>query len=157
RVVRRCLEKQPDNRFQSAKDLAFAIENAGAVSSASLKGRAANPTASDFSFRGLFPWAVAGIAVAFGVAALLWARRDSAVSFTATPMTSSSRKLELPHPPPTKKGTDQGATAMVISPDGTKLVYQNADGLWLRWLDRVTAPLLLVRSENIVGVFWSPS
>jgi len=27
RVVRRCLEKLPDNRFQSAKDLAFAIEN----------------------------------------------------------------------------------------------------------------------------------
>src|SRR5439155_7746713 len=26
RVVRRCLEKQPDNRFQTAKDLAFAIE-----------------------------------------------------------------------------------------------------------------------------------
>ncbi len=26
RVMRRCLEKQPDNRFQSAKDLAFAIE-----------------------------------------------------------------------------------------------------------------------------------
>src|SRR5437667_304900 len=28
RVVHRCLEKQPDNRFQSAKDLAFAIEAA---------------------------------------------------------------------------------------------------------------------------------
>src|SRR5882724_9891661 len=26
RIVERCLEKQPDNRFQSAKDLAFAIE-----------------------------------------------------------------------------------------------------------------------------------
>ena len=26
RVVRRCLEKQPDNRFQSAKDLGFALE-----------------------------------------------------------------------------------------------------------------------------------
>ena len=28
RIVERCLEKQPDNRFQSAKDLAFAIEAA---------------------------------------------------------------------------------------------------------------------------------
>jgi Tol biopolymer transport system component len=32
RVVRRCLEKQPDNRFQSAKDLAFAIENTSGIS-----------------------------------------------------------------------------------------------------------------------------
>src|SRR5437016_12531024 len=28
RIVERCLEKQPDNRFQTAKDLAFAIEAA---------------------------------------------------------------------------------------------------------------------------------
>ncbi len=26
RIVRRCLEKQPEQRFQSAKDLAFALE-----------------------------------------------------------------------------------------------------------------------------------
>lgn len=34
RIVERCLEKQPDKRFQSAKDLAFAIESASAHSSA---------------------------------------------------------------------------------------------------------------------------
>ena len=27
RIIHRCLEKQPDNRFQSAKDLAFALES----------------------------------------------------------------------------------------------------------------------------------
>ncbi|MCI0541973.1 MAG: serine/threonine protein kinase [Verrucomicrobiales bacterium] len=32
RVVRRCLEKNPENRFQSAKDLAFAIENTSSTS-----------------------------------------------------------------------------------------------------------------------------
>ena len=37
RVVRRCLEKQPDNRFQSASDLAFAIENTSSTYQA--KGR----------------------------------------------------------------------------------------------------------------------
>jgi serine/threonine-protein kinase len=31
RVVRRCLEKQADRRFQSASDLAFAVEGAGAA------------------------------------------------------------------------------------------------------------------------------
>src|SRR4029453_18185120 len=34
RVVRRCLEKNPDDRFQTARDLAFAIEGASTGSSA---------------------------------------------------------------------------------------------------------------------------
>jgi Tol biopolymer transport system component len=34
RIVRRCLEKSPDERFQSARDLAFAIDNAANVSGA---------------------------------------------------------------------------------------------------------------------------
>jgi serine/threonine protein kinase len=55
RIVRRCLEKQADNRFQTAKDLAFAIENVAAASvvsalAASDSGRlevpAAGPAAS---------------------------------------------------------------------------------------------------------------
>src|SRR5262245_15814795 len=32
RVVRRCLEKDPDERFQTARDLAFALENQSSVS-----------------------------------------------------------------------------------------------------------------------------
>ena len=36
RVVRRCLEKRPDERFQSARDIAFALE---AVSAAPGAGR----------------------------------------------------------------------------------------------------------------------
>jgi len=36
RVVQRCLEKQPTERFQSASDLAFAVESASATSSATL-------------------------------------------------------------------------------------------------------------------------
>ena len=35
RIVRRCLEKSPDERFQSARDLAFALEAVAAPSSAS--------------------------------------------------------------------------------------------------------------------------
>ncbi len=44
RIVRRCLEKQPEQRFQSAKDLAFALEALSGTSSrtapeAAIKGR----------------------------------------------------------------------------------------------------------------------
>jgi eukaryotic-like serine/threonine-protein kinase len=35
RIIRRCLEKKPDHRFQSAKDLAFALEALSQISTAS--------------------------------------------------------------------------------------------------------------------------
>ena len=38
RIVRRCLEKSPDHRFQSAKDLAFALESLSQISSSSNTG-----------------------------------------------------------------------------------------------------------------------
>ena len=38
-VVRHCLEKRPENRFQSAKDLAFALASAASAASASGSGR----------------------------------------------------------------------------------------------------------------------
>ena len=39
RVVHRCLEKSPSQRFQSAKDIAFALEAMSASTSASTRGR----------------------------------------------------------------------------------------------------------------------
>jgi serine/threonine protein kinase len=44
RVVRRCLEKQPDSRFQSAKDLSFAIEMASSGSQQSTRSAVPGPT-----------------------------------------------------------------------------------------------------------------
>ena len=38
RVVRRCLEKDPDQRFQSASDLAFALEALSESSGATVSG-----------------------------------------------------------------------------------------------------------------------
>jgi hypothetical protein len=49
RVVRRCMEKQPDERFQSASDLAFAVDNAVATSSSAI--REALPTPPDSAGR----------------------------------------------------------------------------------------------------------
>jgi eukaryotic-like serine/threonine-protein kinase len=44
RVVDHCMEKDPESRFQSARDLAFALEAASGVSSASAAERAIAPT-----------------------------------------------------------------------------------------------------------------
>jgi eukaryotic-like serine/threonine-protein kinase len=70
RIVRRCLEKSPDHRFQSAKDLAFALESLSQISSSSNTGAQAAVQASKSGGRHKLILAAAAIVVAaasFGV------------------------------------------------------------------------------------------
>src|SRR5262249_19611534 len=60
RVVRRCLEKLPEQRFQSANDLAFAIESATTSSSTFSRQRMAQG-ASSWRPAMLVPWALAAL------------------------------------------------------------------------------------------------
>jgi serine/threonine protein kinase len=59
-VVRHCLEKEPENRFQSAKDLAFALETL-AVSSGQ---KTARVPGSKTRTANLLPWAIGGVLAA---------------------------------------------------------------------------------------------
>ena len=63
RIVRRCLEKRPEDRFESARDLAFALEQ---VANASERGHALRNRSA-----GRKPWLWAGGAAAAFVLALL--------------------------------------------------------------------------------------
>jgi len=49
RILRRCLEKHPDDRFQSANDLAFQLENVSEVSSSMPTARLKTLSGSEFS------------------------------------------------------------------------------------------------------------
>jgi Tol biopolymer transport system component len=75
RVVRRCLEKNPNERFQSTRDLAFAIENAASASDWGVrtaetdKGELASEGAAGPRERKAFGWPVAALAAALGLAA----------------------------------------------------------------------------------------
>lgn len=63
RIIRRCLEKKPDHRFQSAKDLAFALEALSQITTASgSAGRAVAEARKAESRRKLI--AIAGAALA---------------------------------------------------------------------------------------------
>jgi serine/threonine protein kinase len=62
RIVRHCLEKNPDQRFQSARDLAFNLEALSQYSSSSV-GAIAKPTAVQRVRR--FQWLIALLLVAF--------------------------------------------------------------------------------------------
>jgi len=65
RIVRRCLEKKPERRFQSASDLAFALEALGAGSSTT--EAAISPVAA--ATRKNRGWVAAGVAVVLVLAA----------------------------------------------------------------------------------------
>jgi serine/threonine protein kinase/Tol biopolymer transport system component len=68
-IVRHCLEKDPEKRFQSARDLGFALETLSNTSGE----RASNLTPPKSRFK-ILPWAVAGVLL---IAALLPLGRHS--------------------------------------------------------------------------------
>ena len=82
RIIRRCLEKKPERRFQSASDLAFAIEALSGTSSSAAQAIAApSPGVS----KKPIAWASAGLLVAALLATGLWAYlrpRSDAPRFT---------------------------------------------------------------------------
>src|SRR5580698_8186883 len=68
RIVRRCLEKKPLQRFQSARDLAFNLEGVSGISSPSATGGAASPGKSGSR---IVP-VLAGVLLLILVAAASW-------------------------------------------------------------------------------------
>jgi eukaryotic-like serine/threonine-protein kinase len=124
RIIRRCLEKKPDLRFQSAQDLAFALDT--------LSSRATGPTAAaapaPITQRGVsttLPWVVA--AAAMTVAAAVWALTGRAPAPEApwqvfTPITDMAGVETTPS----------------LSPDGTMVAYATrAHGSWDIYAQRV--------------------
>jgi Tol biopolymer transport system component len=108
RVVRRCLEKNPEERFHSAHDLAFALE---AVSGSSRATAALVPTSAVRGKRAL------------GAAALL-----AAVFAIGVLLNQTLRRAE-PAPPPTyhRLTFDRGTMGRArFAPDGNTVVYNAA-------------------------------
>ncbi len=101
RVVHRCLEKNPEQRFRSASDMAFALE------ALSESGSAAVVVTSPRS-RSRWPWAgVAGVVVAFGALLIAWWRTPPAV-----PVVESITQL-----------TDDGQPKEYMVSDGSRIYF----------------------------------
>ena len=150
RIVRHCLEKDPTQRFQSARDVAFALE--GLVSSP-LPTAAIVPTTSARRSRG--KWLAYGGLTAFGLgaAALLGANYRRAQEEVPV-----AARFEIPAP---VGGSLQGTLGVssVISPDGSTLVMVVTTATGQRLFVRplaATAPRPLDGTEGAVGPFWSP-
>ena len=140
RIVRRCLEKSPDQRFQSAKDLSFAL---GAFS-----GTDTSAAARIAATRAKVPpllWATAALAFA-AVAAVTWfaARR-------ATPATQMTFALTVPGE----------VSHMALSADGSMLAFVSPDensGLPMVYVQRIGSPTAteLPGTEGASYPFLSP-
>jgi Tol biopolymer transport system component len=156
RIVRRCLEKAPELRFQSANDLAFALETlsttsgsastmSGVVSSAVTVAPGA---AAPRSARSAWPWAVAAVLAALAVAGW-WPR--GAVAGDGTGFNTFARITEL-------AGEE---TAPSLSPDGTTVAYAvHVNDSWDIYTQRVggrnATPILNDPRRNETSPAFSP-
>jgi len=144
-VVRKCLEKDPDDRWQSARDVAAELtwiaeggSRAGVPGIVGVRRRVRERTA----------WAACAVAtLAAAGFALAWARR--------APSPPQVIRFQVPNP--------DGVTAVgppVLSPDGRMLAFDAADvsgrrAIWLRPLDALESRVI-PGTEGALRPFWSP-
>jgi len=158
RVVRRCLEKNREERFHSASDLAFELESlsddqesgATTVQMAAVKtaaeGDAPRPEHS-WKLRDHLGWIAAAVFLisTLALAALYFRRAEP----RAEPV-----RFTLPAP---EKTAYRGSLA--LSPDGRRLAFiatgAGGNSLWVRALDSVEAREL-PGTEGADFPFWSP-
>src|SRR5437660_4458209 len=155
RVVHHCLEKNPEARFHSASDLAFALEAlSNATSTSGQTATAIAPILDRPEKRERLVWI--GTTALLGLA-LLAALPFVIAYFRSTPATEGRATRFFVFPP--EKATVSGG-GQYISPDGQKIVFRaaGADGkslLWTRSLDSLTAQPL-PGTEDGSNPFWSP-
>jgi hypothetical protein len=149
KIVRRCLDKKPERRFQTASDLGFALEALSAPSGSRPETTVVETVSAIPLRAGREKWWMGATVVAALVAmALAWAY------FTRRP-TPDARVMKLSLLPPEKSSFGQ----IAVSPDGSHLAFTAATGgklqLWVRPFDSPEArPLAGTQDARLP--FWSP-
>jgi Tol biopolymer transport system component len=156
RIVRHCLEKNPAERFQTARDVAFALESL--TGSGRLTSSASEPLPSAVGRRpqrSATRWGVAAVAAVLLVAAGWFGGRAAAP--TAPPGSATWASLAPPF------GRFAPFAGPAISPDGMQVAFWAPDErqrtvLWIRRLDSPNSrqvPGTEVLSE-VYQPFWAP-
>jgi eukaryotic-like serine/threonine-protein kinase len=154
RLVRRCLEKKPERRFQTASDLGFALESLTTQSGARMETAAALPAVTEPVRQA--PW-FGNVRLAWGVAALLLlaALLFAVPYFRRAPAESRANYTYLPWP--ASVSGENGSPA--FSPDGRRIAFtavtEGANHIWLYSLD-APEPVRVPGTEGARFPFWSP-
>ena len=139
RLIRRCLNKDPERRYQSMRDVLLDLESP--------------PTESAKFQNSRWPWAVAALCLALAsVAVSAWVRKPSQPPEPA--------KFDVNRPEGSRFGGIENAGGSAISPDGRTLAFVagNSKGvslLHLRPLGSLEA-LALPGTDDAARPFWSP-
>jgi Tol biopolymer transport system component len=159
KIVRRCLEKKLEQRFQSASDLCFALEALSTSSGsrpesqlytqAALPAVAENAGALSVRNRERLAWLTALLALLLGMLGFAWGY------FTRQHVTNDAPEMKYSILPPENSSFDQ----LAVSPDGRYLGFTAAIGgkvqLWVRALDSTEARAL-AGTQGARFPFWSP-
>jgi Tol biopolymer transport system component len=148
RVVKTCLAKDPNDRFETAHDVKLQLQW---LAEAGSQAGAPVAVVSRRRSRERLAWIVAGAAIAAALAlALIFARRPP----------PSARTLRAAIELPEGALIDKQNASLALSPGGRTLAFvaEGADGklqIYLRALDGVAAPAL-AGTEDATYPFWSP-
>ncbi len=149
-VVKRCLVKEPDNRVQSAADLMAELRLVSEV------GTPVGPSPSvtgPAAWKRAIPWTLAGV-IALIAGLIIWNL------WKTTPSAPQSvTRVSIPLPSTAPLEVETWRPAVVLSPDGSRLVYvANRGGkrqLYLRQMDRLEATPI-PGTEGAYSPFFSP-
>jgi len=146
RIVERCLEKHSTARFQTASDLAFALESLSSHSDVASRADVTRRRSAFLSRRRLF---------AAGTSFLLGAAATAAAMIYYRPASPEplATHLDVVSPPTTDP------FSFALSPDGRQLVFvangEKGSQLWVRSLDQGEARPLAA-TEGATYPFWAP-
>jgi serine/threonine protein kinase len=155
RVVSRCLAKDPENRWQTARDVTIELEMIS-EGNVEVVAPVSSPVAEGVKtppLRRWLPWGVAAVS-------LLVALSLGAVHFLRpSPAPQPIRSL-ISAPDKVAYAFDGTEGGPVLSPDGTRLAFPGTDAtgkeaLWVRPLDSLSAQRL-EGTEGATFPFWAP-
>jgi len=148
-VVRKCLEKDPDDRWQSARDVASELR--WISESGSSAAVAATATTPRSKARKWLAWALAGVTTAVAIAAsgALVARREPPRHLIESSIVTPANMRTL---------LNGGIT---ISPDGKTVAFalndlRGGNSLWVRAMDSPSFRQL-AGTDGATHPFWSPN
>ena len=148
-LIKTCLAKDPDERWQTAHDIRIQLKH---ISEGSSQAGVPAPVKAKRQRREMLAWSLAAAAlIATGLMGLAYWRAQSE---------KISVKASITPPPNAHyEAIGDSAGPVAVSPDGKKLAFvASVDGknqLWVRPLDSLNA-IQLAGTENATFPFWSP-